>query len=47
MYTSLSTSSLPDSDTAENIRIMVTRSINFLEKYGPKVLAFIIQSIRI
>lgn len=38
MYTSLSPSSLPDSDTAENIRIMVTRSINFLEKYGPKVL---------
>lgn len=38
MYAPLSPSSLPDSNTAENIRIMVTRSINFLEKYGPKVL---------
>lgn len=37
-YDPLDDSKLPNTYTAENIRIMVTRSIDFLEAYGPKIL---------
>ncbi len=37
-YKPLTPFNFPNPETSENIRIMVTRSMDFLEKYGPKVL---------